>query len=110
MAGKEVVQLYVSAPQTGLKKPIRELKDFGKTPLLQPGESKVLEFEIPIASLCSFDENSSSWVLEKGVYRFLAGNSSENILGTQDVDIQTDFSKKCADVLKVKQKFEILGK
>ncbi len=110
VAGKEVVQLYVSAPQTGLKKPIRELKDFGKTPLLQPGESKVLEFEIPLSSLCSFDENSSSWILEKGVYRFLAGNSSENILGAQDVDIQTDFSKKCADVLKVKQEFEILGK
>lgn len=110
VAGKEVVQLYVSAPQTGLKKPIRELKDFGKTPLLQPGESKVLEFEIPLSSLCSFDENSSSWILEKGVYKFLAGNSSENILGAQDVDIQTDFSKKCADVLKVKQKFEILGK
>ncbi len=110
VAGKEVVQLYVSAPQTGLKKPIRELKDFGKTPLLQPGESKVLEFEIPLSSLCSFDENSSSWILEKGVYKFLAGNSSENILGTQDVDIQTDFSKKCSDVLKVKQEFEILGK
>ena len=110
VAGKEVVQLYVSAPQTGLKKPIRELKDFGKTPLLQPGESKVLEFEIPLSSLCSFDENSSSWILEKGVYKFLAGNSSENILGAQDVDIQTDFSKKCADVLKVKQEFEILGK
>ena len=110
VAGKEVVQLYVSAPQTGLKKPIRELKDFGKTPLLQPGESKVLEFEIPLSSLCSFDENSSSWILEKGVYRFLAGNSSENILGAQDVDIQTDFSKKCADVLKVKNEFEVLGK
>ena len=109
-AGKEVVQIYVSAPQTGLKKPVRELKDFGKTPLLQPGENAVLSFEIPVSSLCSFDENSSSWVLEKGVYRFLAGNSSENILGTQDVDIQTDFSKKCADVLKVKQEFEILGK
>ena len=110
VAGKEVVQLYVSAPQTGLKKPARELKDFGKTPLLKPGESKVLEFEIPLSSLCSFDENSSSWVLEKGVYRFLAGNSSENILGTQDVDIQTDFSKKCSDVLKVKNEFEVLGK
>ena len=82
----------------------------GKTPLLQPGETVVLSFEIPVSSLCSFDENSSSWVLEKGVYRFLAGNSSENILGTQDVDIQTDFSKKCSDVLKVKNEFEVLGK
>jgi beta-glucosidase len=109
-AGKEVAQIYVSAPQTGQKKPLKELKDYAKTPLLQPGEEKLLTFEIPVSDLASFETEKSSWVLEKGVYKFSAGNSSENILQTQDVDIQADFTKKCSDVLKVRKPFEVLGK
>ena len=78
-AGKEVVQLYASAPQGQLGKPARELKAFSKTPLLQPGETVTVRLCVPAASLASFDDLgkicTSAWVLEKGKYTFYLGTS-----------------------------------
>ena len=81
-AGKEVVELYVSAPGIKLDKPAEELKAFAKTRLLQPGQSQTLNFVIDAADLASFDTNSSSWVAEAGKYTVKAGTSSENIKQT----------------------------
>ena len=73
-AGKEVVQLYSSAPQGKLGKPARELKAFYKTPLLNPGDSAIVHLCVPAADLASFDDlgkiRESAWVLEKGKYTF----------------------------------------
>lgn len=79
VAGREVVQLYVSAPDGKLKKPGEELVAFGKTSLLKPGKSEKLSFTIDAKAFASFDEASSAWVLEAGNYTLKAGASSKNI-------------------------------
>ncbi len=76
-AGKEVVQLYVSAPQGLLGKPARELKAYRKTSLLQPGESQQILLSVRAEDLASYDDlgkiQKSAWILEKGLYRFYLG-------------------------------------
>ena len=77
-AGKEVVQLYVSAPSTELDMPYQELKGFEKTELLQPGEKQRVEIAVPLSDLSSFSEQESAYILSKGCYIVRIGNSSEN--------------------------------
>ena len=72
VAGKDVVELYVSAPGREMNKPSRELKAFAKTPLLQPGESYTVEMFVPLESLASWDEAAGRWSVESGRYRFIA--------------------------------------
>ena len=64
--GKEVVQIYKNAPAISMPKPVRELKAFAKTKLLQPGETQVLRFKISLPDLASFDDVRDVWVVEKG--------------------------------------------
>ena len=78
-AGKEVVQVYYSAPQGLLGKPVRVLAAFDKTGELKPGETEVLTLTFPVSSMASYDDlgkvAKSAYVLEKGTYRFYVGNS-----------------------------------
>ena len=78
-AGREVVQLYLSAPAQSLPKPALELRAFGKTKLLKPGEKETLSFTLQPRDLASFDEKSSSWVAEPGTYTVKVGASSEDV-------------------------------
>ncbi|MDT3402044.1 glycoside hydrolase family 3 C-terminal domain-containing protein [Mucilaginibacter terrae] len=82
VAGKEVVQLYISAPAKTMDKPMQELKAFSKTKLLQPGESQLISFELPVSALASFDNNQNAWVAEAGTYTFKIGSSSRQIKQT----------------------------
>ncbi|MCQ2110926.1 MAG: glycoside hydrolase family 3 C-terminal domain-containing protein [Bacteroidaceae bacterium] len=78
VAGKEVVELYVSAPAGGLEKPAKELKSFAKTDLLQPGQSQVLTFEVSAYELASFNEAANQWETAAGTYNVLfSANVSE---------------------------------
>ena len=82
--GKEVVQVYVNAPQGLLGKPDKVLAAFGKTGELEPGEEEFLTFTILPEIFASYDETGktgakSSYVLEEGGYTFLVGNSVENL-------------------------------
>ena len=85
--GKEVVQIYVSKPNSGIDRPVQELKAFGKTRTLAPGESERLTFVIPVADLRYWDEKVKGWNLENGMYSIKAGLSSRDIKATRDVEI-----------------------
>lgn len=76
--GREVAQLYVSAPEGQLHKEYQSLAAFEKTGLLSPGEEQVLELKFDMARLASFREADASFVLEAGDYVLRLGNSSRN--------------------------------
>lgn len=76
VAGKEVVQVYQSAPNGILKKEVKSLVGFGKTQLLQPGESEIVEINYNLADTASYQELGARWILDKGNYVVRVGNSS----------------------------------
>ena len=78
-AGKEVVELYVSAPKTEIEKPEQELKAFAKTHLLKPGESQEITFTLNSRALASYWSSVSSWIADKGNYEVRVGSSSKDI-------------------------------
>jgi len=90
VAGKEVVQLYLSAPVNKLDKPVEELKSFAKTNLLQPGQTQTMNFTITARDLASFDTASSSWVADAGKYTVKIGASSLNIKKTDNFNLAKD--------------------
>lgn len=71
--GREVVQVYISAPDGALEKPYQELKGYAKTAELAPGESETLTVTFPTASLASYDEKRAAYVLETGDYYVRVG-------------------------------------
>lgn len=74
-SGKEVVQVYVSAPDGKLEKEYRRLCAFAKTKELTPGSSEQLELCIPVYQMASYDDMRSAWLLEAGYYGIWVGNS-----------------------------------
>ncbi len=78
-AGKEIVELYLSAPHKTIDKPAEELKDYVKTRLLKPGETQTVRFTITADELASFIENRHAWVAEAGDYQIRIGCSSLDI-------------------------------
>ena len=99
VAGREVVEMYVSAPAGGLVKPVRELKAFGKTELLAPGASETLTFEVSAYELASFNEKSSAWETASGKYEVLFGASVADIRATATFKMSKAQAWKVHDVL-----------
>ncbi len=105
-AGKEVVQVYTSAPQGLLGKPAKELAAFAKTGLLQPGESQCVTLSFTRASLASFDDlgklAKAAYVLEKGTYEIYVGTSVRDVVKTEFAvvvekdEVVEQLASKCA--------------
>lgn len=82
VAGKEAVQVYVSAPEGGLEKPVKELKAYAKTALLAPGQSQTLTFKVSAYELASFNADASQWETAAGAYKVLFAASAADIRQT----------------------------
>lgn len=77
--GREVVQVYISAPGGGLQKPSRELKAFGKTGTLAPGQSETLSFTFTLYDLASFNPSANRWESAEGEYKVGFGRNVSDI-------------------------------
>ncbi len=102
--GREVVQIYCSAPQGKLGKPARVLCGFDKTRTLQPGESQTLSFEIPLESVASYDDSGvtghkSAWILEHGGYVFYAGADVRSASEAYSLTLPETVVRQCKSAL-----------
>lgn len=79
-AGKEVVELYVAAPESKYAdKPVKELKAFAKTAELKPGESETVTMTFEKADVASFNTLEQAWITDAGDYKVMIGASSADI-------------------------------
>ena len=99
-AGKEVVELYVSAPAGGLTKPARELKAFAKTRELQPNQSETLTMNLSLYDLASYNEATQAWETAAGKYTIGFGANVEDIRATAPYTLSKQHTVKCHDVMK----------
>lgn len=102
--GREVVQIYCSAPQGKLGKPARVLCGFDKTRTLQSGESQTLSFEIPLESVASYDDSGvtghkSAWILEQGGYVFYAGADVRSASEAYSLTLPETVVRQCKSAL-----------
>ena len=107
VSGKEVAQVYVTAPKGSIEKPVHELKAFAKTRELKPGEQQVLTMQIPVRMLASFDEQNSQWLADGGLYDFHVGASSRDIRCTATVKVG-EYTEKVSNALAPKARLNVL--
>ena len=108
LEGKEVVELYISAPDNkAANKPAKELKAFAKTKQLKPGESETLTLTVMAADLASFDEAASAWVVAEGEYQFLVAASAQDIKATLTANAKAQ-QTKANDVMKPQVQMNLL--
>lgn len=110
VAGKQVVQVYFSAPQGELGKPGKELAAFAKTKLLQPGESQELTMTYAISDMSSYDDTGkvqkSAYIMEAGDYKIYVGNSIKDAgehgvrytYKVENTEVTEQLSQQCAPV------------
>ena len=107
VAGKEVVQIYFSAPQGRLGKSTISLVGFQKTKLLAPGETQKITVSFGVSDMASYDDlgkcQMSAYVLEQGEYRFFAGNNCRDLQEcdyrytvTEDFVVTQQLQQRCA--------------
>ena len=88
LPGRDVVQLYVTAPKGKLDKPKKELRAFAKTAEIQPGQTDKVTLTWDLMDMASFDEKANAWTLDKGTYTWhVAANAN---------DVKTSVTQKVA--------------
>lgn len=78
MDGEEVVQLYVSFPESKVQRPVKQLKGFDRV-MIPAGESRTIEFSLKAEDLAYWDTNKKCFVTEPGQVNIMVGSSSEDI-------------------------------
>jgi beta-glucosidase len=107
-AGKEVVQLYVAAPDSKAQnRPEQELRAYAKTKELKPGEAQTLTLHVNAEDLASFDEAASAWVTTEGEYTFRVAASSRDIRAELKAQVAAD-SRPVNDVLHMSEEIQRL--
>ena len=108
-SGKEVIQVYYSAPKGELDKPYQELIGFGKTSELAPMENQIMSISFPIREMSSYSEKLAAHILEAGDYLIRVGNSSRNtkVIAVVRLD-QTKITEQLSNQLQLDQNFKDL--
>ncbi len=107
VAGKEVVQVYVEAPNGKLGKAKKVLAGFAKTGTIQPKKSDMLEIVVDFSTFMSYDEENLKWVLEKGQYSVYVGSDVRSAKREGGFLLVEDmFFGKTLDLLAPVQQFE----
>ena len=109
--GREVVQVYGSAPKDGLEKPMQVLCGFGKTRLLQPGEEQTLKVSFELTNLESYDPAKAAYVLEAGEYVIRVGVNSRatQVAAVLTLD-ETAQTKKVKNICPLDEEFEEISR
>ena len=106
--GKEVVELYVAAPDAKVaNKPVKELKSYAKTRSLKPGESETLTLMVKTTDLASYDVDASAWVVTEGEYQFIIAASAQDVKATLPAAVKAHI-EKTHDVMKPEVKLNLL--
>ncbi|MDD4833096.1 MAG: fibronectin type III-like domain-contianing protein, partial [Clostridia bacterium] len=87
-AGKEIVQLYITAPNSDTMRPKRELKGFAKTDLLKPNESQKLEFHLDKRSFALYSPEKKDWVVGEGEYTVEISASLNNVKQSKMISVE----------------------
>ena len=90
VSGKEVAEVYFSAPEGNLDKPYQELAGYAKTDELAPGESQVLTITYDTSEMGSYDTDKAAYVMEDGDYIIRVGNSSRNTHVAGKINVAED--------------------
>ncbi|SDJ26907.1 beta-glucosidase [Frankineae bacterium MT45] len=87
-SGKQVVEVYFSAPQTGIDKPYQELAAYGKTDTLAPGQSQVLTISYDTTQMASYNPTGSAYLMDPGAYVVRVGDSSRDTHVAASLDLK----------------------
>lgn len=111
MSGKEIVQVYIEAPQGKLGKPLKELVGFTKTSVINPGENQKVTINIPKYYIASYDDSGvtgykSSYVLEEGCYKVYIGSDVRSAIISGEYSQEFTVVEKLEEVYAPIAKFE----
>ena len=107
-AGRNVVELFVAAPNSKkMNKPEKELRNYAKTKLLQPGEEETVTMTVKTSDLASFNEKASAWKTDAGVYTFMICSSANTVESKATAKVKT-WTKKVNNVMKPNVKLNLL--
>ena len=107
-AGRNVVELFVAAPNSKkMNKPEKELRNYAKTKLLQPGQTETITMKVTTEDLASFNEKASAWKTDAGVYTFMICSSANDVEAKTTAKVKA-WTKKVNNVMKPNVKLNLL--
>ena len=107
-AGRNVVELFVAAPNSKkTNKPEKELRNYAKTKLLQPGQTETVTMQVKTEDLASFNEKASAWKTDAGVYTFMICSSANDVEAKATAKVKA-WTQKVHNVMQPNVKLNLL--